>query len=57
VDFVEGKSKKFGFDTKLTWDGGGFRVCGGDFVELRKNKRKNERYDRGSQSEFWLHGL
>ena len=24
------------------WDGGEFRVCGGDFVELGKNKRGKE---------------
>ena len=24
----------------MMWDEGGFMVCGGDFVELRKNKRK-----------------
>jgi len=34
------------------WDGGGYRACGGDFVELGKNKREKERYDRGSQPEF-----
>jgi len=30
-------------------DVGEFRVCSGDFVELGKNKRRNERYDRRSQ--------
>jgi len=30
----------------MMWDGGGFRVCGGDFVELGKNKRRKERYNR-----------
>jgi len=29
------------------WDGGNFRLCGGDFVELGKNKRRKERYDDG----------
>ena len=45
------KSKKFGSDTKLTWDGGGFRVCAGDFVELGKDMREKERYDRKLQPE------
>jgi len=27
------------------WDGGGFRVCDANFVELGKNKREKERYD------------
>ena len=31
------------------WDGGRFRVCDGDFVELGKNKRRKEGYDLGSQ--------
>jgi len=31
------------------WDEGGFRVSGGNFGELGKNKRKKEIYDRGSQ--------
>jgi len=22
----------------MMWDGGGFRICGGDFVELGKNR-------------------
>ena len=39
------------------WDGRDFRVRGGDFVELEKNKRRKERYDRGSQPGSWLHRL
>ena len=31
------------------WDEGDFSVCGGILVELEKNKREKERYDRGSQ--------
>ena len=54
VDFVEGKSRKFGSDTKLMWDGGRFRVCGGNFVELRKDKRRKERYDCGSQPDLGI---
>ena len=42
---------------RLMWDGGGFRVCGGDLVELGKNKGGNERYDRKSQPGFLLHCL
>ena len=52
------KRKKGIKDTiDVMWDGRGFRVCGGDFVELGKNKRRNERYDRGSQPGSWLHRL
>jgi len=39
------------------WNGGIFRVYGGDFEELEKNKRRKERYDRGSQPGSWLHRL
>ena len=35
------------------WDGEEFRICGGDFVELEKNKRGKERYDYRSQPESW----
>jgi len=49
---VEEKSRKFGSDTKMIWDGGGFRVCSRDFVKLGKNKRRKERYDRGSQPDL-----
>ena len=41
----------------LMWNGGGFRVCGGDFMELRKNKRRKKRYDRELQPGSWLHRL
>jgi len=34
-----------------------FRVYDGDFVELGKDRRGKERYDRGSQPGAWLHHL
>ena len=45
------------FREKVMWDGGEFRDCSGDFVELGKNKRRKKRYDRGPPSESWLHRL
>jgi len=33
------------------WDVGAFRVCGEDFVELGKNKKRKKSYDSRSQPE------
>ena len=48
----------------LTWDGGGFRICGGDFVELVEKIREEKKYmiadrnpDLGFTAYDSIHGI